>query len=278
MYPQVGDNIDIEWETKPEQVSDGVSECVSEGVAPVPLRAEVIAKEECSKEKHGSKFKFKLKFASGEVRETRLMHKQFRVVSECVSEGVSEGEGGVKSKEKKDKKMKKEKKDKKDKKDKKRKVEESDGVQSEEKEKEKAGSDRDSGSGGIRVKKRKRKASTDTVTDTDTGTGAGTDTDTGSGIVSSTAVVGGARGLPVHRFILAPMVGGSELAFRLLCRRYGTGKIQCIVLYCIVLYCIVLYCIVLYCIVLCYCIVLYCIVLCYCIVLHCVIALYCIVL
>lgn len=28
--------------------------------------------------------------------------------------------------------------------------------------------------------------------------------------------------LPPHRFILAPMVGGSELAFRLLCRRYGT--------------------------------------------------------
>lgn len=27
--------------------------------------------------------------------------------------------------------------------------------------------------------------------------------------------------LPPHRFILAPMVGGSELAFRLLCRRYG---------------------------------------------------------
>lgn len=31
-----------------------------------------------------------------------------------------------------------------------------------------------------------------------------------------------ARKLPDYRFILAPMVGGSELAFRLLCRRYGT--------------------------------------------------------
>jgi hypothetical protein len=29
------------------------------------------------------------------------------------------------------------------------------------------------------------------------------------------------RQLPSHRLILAPMVGGSELAFRLLCRKYG---------------------------------------------------------
>jgi len=31
----------------------------------------------------------------------------------------------------------------------------------------------------------------------------------------------GRRALPSHRLILAPMVGGSELAFRLLCRKYG---------------------------------------------------------
>jgi hypothetical protein len=29
------------------------------------------------------------------------------------------------------------------------------------------------------------------------------------------------KSLPSHRLILAPMVGGSELAFRLLCRKYG---------------------------------------------------------
>lgn len=29
-------------------------------------------------------------------------------------------------------------------------------------------------------------------------------------------------GLPAHRYVLAPMVGGSELPFRMLCRKYGT--------------------------------------------------------
>lgn len=33
--------------------------------------------------------------------------------------------------------------------------------------------------------------------------------------------------LPPHQFVLAPMVGGSELAFRLLCRRYASPDLLC---------------------------------------------------
>ena len=34
--------------------------------------------------------------------------------------------------------------------------------------------------------------------------------------------------LPPHKLVLAPMVGGSELAFRMLCRRYGAELWQVI--------------------------------------------------
>ena len=45
---------------------------------------------------------------------------------------------------------------------------------------------------------------------------AGTDTDTEAGAAATSA-----SGLPPYKLILAPMVGGSELAYRMLCRKYG---------------------------------------------------------
>ena len=38
---------------------------------------------------------------------------------------------------------------------------------------------------------------------------------------------GTAGSLPPHKYILAPMVGGSELAFRLLCRKYAADELLC---------------------------------------------------
>ena len=49
----------------------------------------------------------------------------------------------------------------------------------------------------------------------------------GSGAIAKRAIraAGDEKQLPPHKWILAPMVGGSELAFRLLCRRYASSSL-----------------------------------------------------
>ena len=71
----------------------------------------------------------------------------------------------------------------------------------------------DGASGDPQTKKKKKKA------------GGLQDASSGSGV--SISANGRRRPLPPHKYILAPMVGGSELAFRLLCRRYASRNLLC---------------------------------------------------
>ena len=156
-------------------------------------KASVVSVQRCSSLKQGSWFKYKLRLRdSDEVVETRLRHLQFQVKKAEAKLGSEESKNTAASSEAKAKESsKKEKGDKK--KDKQRKR------------------DRDTGTdrGGDVVKNKKAKPSSASA----------------AGIISH-VVRGRGKGLadwaiPTHRNICAPMVGGSELAFRLLCRRYG---------------------------------------------------------
>ena len=182
----VGDCVDILWDTESSTSTS------SAHTKPAFVRAEVVAVAPSAKVKHGSHFKYSLRFAGGEVRETRLLHKSFRVVSRRTAQ---------EKKEKKDKKEKKEKK--------KRKAAEENQTSPPSNSSSCGSSGRLCSSQEMKPKKKKQRRKEGKEGDRDTDTD--TDRDTKAP-------------LPPHRTILAPMVGGSELAFRLLCRRYGTGE------------------------------------------------------
>jgi len=156
--PEVGDLVDILW-TASGQEGRGADDAVM-------MRAEVVGKKKSSKVKHGSSFKYQLRFPEGEIRETRLLHKQYSVVTAS----------SAKQNNKANKKHKKH-------------------------------------------KKHEKKTAEDVSRDDHSCQKKRS--------LDSAGQPGGAKrcrvsSLPSHRFVLAPMVGGSELAFRLLCRRYGT--------------------------------------------------------
>ena len=79
------------------------------------------------------------------------------------------------------------------------------------------GNDASLSGGSSKKSKKKKLKKSEAGADGATSGGSGT-------LVAAAGASGGGSGqrpVPPHRLILAPMVGGSELAFRLLCRKYG---------------------------------------------------------
>ena len=151
----------------------------------ITFDAEVIDIEKCKKMKHGSFYKYNLKLSNGSERSTRLAHLTWKLKPSSTDIIVDE-----------EKKQKKEKK-----KEKKRKHDDSESNMIEE---------------STDLNEINRIRINNQVTNPKN---CNADAHANYQLVTS-PITNKTYVLPPHNLILAPMVGGSELAFRILCRRF----------------------------------------------------------
>ena len=249
MEPQVGDIIKILWNVNEEE--DGGQQQQQQQEQEEQQEEEhivkIINKMECNKIKHKSKYKYNLLFNNNKIRTTRLLHKQFHIITrtgvvndngdgEKVCEKLDDNNILTTTKKKKSKKMNGDKKvcEKLDdenilssnkKKKKKRKVNELNSNEND----IKLNDSHDHSDIDDKTKKKRKKKK---INDDDNSTIKEKKKDKNKNkeslnLVNNCCIKEDKRGrdIPPHRTILAPMVGGSELAFRLLCRRYGAGEL-----------------------------------------------------